>query len=52
MRDTIGENGTCIERSCVFEANGQAFESGGAFIGIDKNGKHGGRFMVTGIIRR
>lgn len=35
-------NSTCIETNCIIEHEGRKFESGGAFIGIDKNGKHGG----------
>ena len=34
---------TCLETDCTIEFEGRKFTSGGAFIGVDKNGKHGGR---------
>lgn len=43
MRDLIGKDSTCMEKDCKFSFEGKTFESGGAFIGKDKNGKHGGR---------
>ena len=43
MRDLVNEeNKTCMERSCVIEYKGKVFELGGSFIGVDKNGVHGG----------
>ncbi|RPI56247.1 MAG: hypothetical protein EHM49_00730 [Deltaproteobacteria bacterium] len=43
MRDVIGQNKTCLEQKCTIEFQGKTFESGGAFIGINrKTGKRDG----------
>jgi len=43
MRDIVNENQkTCLEQACTLEHNGKTFESGGAFIGVDAKGIHGG----------
>lgn len=48
MRDLIGDGNTCMERECIFKHEGVSFESGGAFIGLDKKtGKHGGAVYAS-----
>ena len=40
--NTIQENGCFVDQDCTIEHEGHKFTSGGAFIGVDKNGKHRG----------
>ena len=39
---TLTSNSCFIDQDCTISHKGQSFESGGAFIGKDKDGKHGG----------
>lgn len=39
---TLKSSGCFIDQNCTIEIEGKKFESGGAFLGIDKNGKRGG----------